>query len=502
MSTIFDGYKKLSDKQIINQLAILETINFTSMFNFHKNKIKDTAFGTIKKLLGKDEKEDIDCEEDVEKEELTINNLTEDKEENNELYELLESVKIELKKLSRDELDIRLKLSLCDRVESNIEDSNEIVSLEIVDQSIKRYELEEKLTPAQKIDKVYELYNEKVLRYLKENPTILSQNKALDLSDPKLIIYIITETISSWDMVKGSKNIDREILAQSVWMSAIGNMEKFTPSLEQLPSYSLKPTVNNLYLEDTVFINPRNEYKKSIEELEDHDYKLQDLEEKIDQYEHLILTKKSKILDLRNKQKENEKETREIEVDLDYIMNIYDESKRKSKNEELINRHRQVNKQLIENRQGVKLLKNEITIVEVELRDLKIDREYLLTEEKKLKQHRNQARHEYLLQADKRYDELKKLWDPHYTKFILEPQFLKELVEYRIEDRIDIERVLEELHNTRDFRLLSRDFKKGETKYNYNLEFRLKEKRIICIEYSIDEKDSKVRLLQILESTE
>lgn len=506
MSTIFDGYKKLSDKQIINQLAVLETINFSNILKFHKNKIKDTAFGTIKKLLGTYGKEDIDLETmDIEEVEYNIKEFKKDNIEQDkisELYEILEEEKIELKKLSREELDIRLKLSLCDRVKSSIEDSNEIVSLDVVDQAIKRYDISENLTPAQKIDKVYELYNDKVLKYLKENPNIVSQNKALDLSDPNLTIYIIVETISSWDMVKGSKNIDKEIMAQSVWLSVIGNIDKFTPSLEQLPSFQLKSSPENLYLEDTVFINPRNHYKKSIEELENNDYKLQDLEEEIDKLENLILTKKSKILDLKNKQKESEKKLREIEVDLEYVVNIYDELQRKIKNKELIKEHGAVSQQLIENKQNIGILKNEIVRVEVDLRDLGINKEYLLIEEKNLKQYRNQARHEYLVQADKRYNELKKLWESHYTRFELDPQFLKEVVEYKIEERIEIERILEELHNTKDFRILSSNFNKEQIKDTYNIEFELEDQKIICIEYSIDDKTSKVRLLKILESIE
>lgn len=506
MSTIFDGYKKLSDKQIMNQLAILETINFSNILKFHKNKFKDSAVGTIKKILGTYNKEATEYEDmDTEEIKFNVDELREHSVEENkmdELYELLKQSRSELKKLSRQELDLRLKLALCDKVDLTIEDSDEVVSLDIVNQAMTRYEVDEYLTPAQKIDKVYELYNDKVMEYLKENPTKVSQKRALDLSDPKLILYMIIETMKSWDIVKGSKSIDKEILAQSVWLSAIGNVEEFTPSIEQLPSFRFKPSSNNLYLEDTVFINPRNKYRESMEKLEEHEYKLQDLEEEMDKLENLILNKKNKILDLKNEQKENEKKLREIEVDLEYLVNIYDEEQREKKNQELVKKRREVNKDHLENQQFREQLKYEITRTEIDFRDLAISKEYMLTEEKRLKQARNQARHEYLVQADKRYDELKELWESHYTKFELESQFLKEIVEYRIEERIEIERVLEELHNARDFRILSSGFKKQITRDIYIVEFKLEENRIICIEYSIDEKDSRVRLIQILEAIE
>ena len=58
MSTIFDGYRELNDKQIINQLAILETINLSNTFKFYKGKFKENTFSTIRKLLGTEHKQE------------------------------------------------------------------------------------------------------------------------------------------------------------------------------------------------------------------------------------------------------------------------------------------------------------------------------------------------------------------------------------------------------------------------------------------------------------
>ncbi len=85
MNTIFDGYKKLNDKQIINQMAILETINLSNVFMFSKNKFKESTIHTIKRLLG------------TERENPEDKNTYKTKEEQvNELYELLKELSSEM----------------------------------------------------------------------------------------------------------------------------------------------------------------------------------------------------------------------------------------------------------------------------------------------------------------------------------------------------------------------------------------------------------------------
>lgn len=493
MSTIFDGYRKLNDKQIINQLAILETINLSNIFTYYKNTFKETTVETIKKLLGTSEKDNLDEK----------TNKTQ-QEKVNELYELLVENRKELRKLSREELDIKFKLCLCDRANCNIEDSEEEISLAIVNEAVKRLSLSEYLTPSQKIDNIYKFYNDKVLNYLKEDPTIADQNKKFDFSDPKLLIHIFTETIKSWDMIQGSKRIDREVLLESVWLAAMSNVEPFTPKIEDLPSFNMKSKTEDPCEVDIEFFDSIRVYRSSIKKLEVNDYKLSDLDKEMSRYEKASVNKKAQLLEFNNQQKEIEKKLREIDVDLEYTVNIYNQEQRRVKRNCLLENQTNVEESYKIVKEKIEELSYEVKALDIVLRDMSLDKEYLQEEEKELKDFRNDARKVYLIQQDKRYSEIKNLWIPFYNKFNIESQFIKEAVEYNIDERLEIERVLAELHSMKDPRVLSSNFKEEQINNNYNIEFLLDEERIICIDYVVEKDEDKfsVKLVRILECTE
>lgn len=493
MNTIFDGYRKLNDKQIINQLAILETINLSNIFMFFKNKFKESTIHTIKKLLG------------TEKENLEDENTDKTEEEKvNELYELLLESRKELRKLSRKELDTKLKLLLCDKADCDIEESEEIISLEILNEAMKRFSLSNYLTPAQKIDSIHNIYNEKILTYLKENSDtdLIDTNKALDLTDPKFLIHIFTETIKSWDIIQGSKNIDREVLVESIWLSSMANKEDFTPKTEDLPSSQIKTEPDGRYLEDSTFFKSIDTFNNYKDELEINDYRLSDLNEKMDKFEKASVSKKTQLIALNEKQKNDEKKIREIEVDLDYIDNIYDLVEREHKKNRLIQDHIKTKEQHKNDELIISELEYEVNELEQILNNLSLDKEYLLEEEKKLKDKRNEARRDYLVEEDERYNKIKSLWSSHFNEFEIETQFIMEAVGYTTKERIEIERILQELNMLDDPRVISSNFQKEQINNTYNIEFELEEDRLVCLEYSIDKATKKVKLLRILESIE
>ena len=493
MNTIFDRFRKLNDKEMINQLAILETINLSNIFMFYKNKFKESTVSTIKKLLG------------TEKENLEDENTDKTEEEKvNELYELLKENRKELRKLPREELDTKLKLLLCDRAGADIEESEEIISLEIVNELMKRFSLSVYLTPGQKMDRVYELYNEKILNYLKENPDceLIDSNKALDLTDPKFLIHIFTETIKSWDIIQGSKNIDREVLAESIWISSLISNEDFTPKTEDLPSSQIQLEADGSYEDDRYFFDALDVFNNAKDELEINDYRLSDLSEEMDRFDKASVVKKTNLIALGEKQKNTEKKIREIEVDLDYISNIYDLEEREAKKTKLIEDHVREREQHKLDEITMSQLELEIKELEQVLNSLDLDKEYLLEEEKKLKDFRNEARRVYLTREDERYEKIKNLWLPHFNKFEIEVQFIKEAVDYNTNERIELERILEELHRLKDPRIISSNFKKEQINNTYNIEFELALDRIVCLEYKINKEDEKVKLLRILESIE
>ncbi len=494
MSTIFDGYSKLNDKQIINQLAILETINISNMLKFYKNKIKENTFNTIRKLLGTQHKEELEKE--------NLDKINQKK--INGLHSLVQEKIKELSIYSREELDRRLKISLCEKAGSDVKCSEEIISVDVVNEAMKRFSLPRQMTQAQKIEYIYETHNERVLKYLKENPDIIDQNNKLDLTDSKLLMHVFTDKIKSSDIIKGSKNIDRELLVESVWLAAMSGEDMFTPAEQDLPSFQIKPSERNIYLEDEIFFDAVKRYKKSIKDFEANDYKISDLEKEIDGYEKSIVLKKSQLIDLKNRDEQSEKQLREIEVDLDLLDNIYDKEQEEKKKYELIKEHGDVNQERVDNNKKRVKLKYELEDVSRLLNSLTLDREYLLKEQKRLKDNRDDARKEYLIEEENRYFELNSLWELHYDGFELEDQFLKEAVEYEIGQRMEIEKVLEELYRAKDPRVLASNFKKRQSKNSYSIDFLLGQERVICLEYSVEEDKTglKVKLLRILESIE
>lgn len=494
MSTIFDGYSKLNDKQIINQLAILETVNLSNTFKFYKSKVKESTFSTIRKLLGTADRQELK----------NGNSEKMNQEKINELHKMVKEKIEELKIYSREELDKRLKISLCERAGCESKDSEEIISVEVVNEASKRFSLPDHLTQAKKIETIYEVYNERVLKYLRENPDIIEEIDKLDLTNSKLLIHVFTDKIKSTDIIQGSKNIDREALVESIWLASLGSRDIFTPLIEDLPSFQIKPLENNSYLDDDIYFDAVNKYKQSIKNLETNDYKLADVEKEIDRYEKASVYKKSQLIDLKNRNEQAEKKLREIEVDLDFIDNIYDPVKREEKKDELIKQHADVNQEIVDNNKERIKLNYELEDIERFSNDLKLSKEYILKEKKNLKDFREDARKEYLIEEDNRFFELNALWEPHFEDFELESQFLKEAVEYNIPQRIEIERVLEELYRSKDPRVLANNFKKGQPRSSYNIKFLLSEERVVCLEYSVDivKEKFKVTLLRILESIE
>lgn len=487
MSTIFDGYDKLEDTQIIDQLALLETISFSNILKLYRSNFKESTVGTIKRLLGTLKKEE---EEKVEQDKI------------DELYALLLEYKKEFRKLSRRQLNMKMKLAIGERTDSDKTDSEEIISLEAVNEASKKFDMPNYLTLSEKIDEIYNRYNDIIIKTLKENPDVVDTSGALDLTDNKMLLYVFIETIKSWDMIQGSKKIDREVLAECIWLAGAGNKEPFTPPLSSLPSFKFKPNSEGIYLEDVEFLEAREEYMSAIDNLERNDYKLLELEREIDKLKDQILNKKSKILELEGERRENEKKVREIEVDLEFVGNIYDDEQRNKKNDDLVRKHREVMQQITNNIRDIDVLNYQIKELDIDLSDLELDKEYLLREERNLKFFRNDSRREYMIEADKRFYSLQELWDSSFKEIEIEPQFLKEALEYSIEDRIEIERIIEELRTSKDPRVLSDNFKKQQIKNQYSIEFLIGSEKVLCLEYKVDESDvlRKVRLSRLLAS--
>ena len=511
MTTIFDGYKNLTDEQIIDQITILETINFTNSMKLYRNKVKESTVKVIKKIWN-------NIEKDTETEEIKTK----------EIYETLEENKQKLMELSRQELDIKLKLLLCDKVESDIELSEEEISLDIVNEAIKILDIGDYLTPAQKIDEIFDIYNEKVKKYLElkiNEDSEDKENKKIKLEEINtninFLMEVIIENIKSKDIIYGSKKIDREILSQSIWISALNYGKKFSPYIEELPSSSLSIVKDEMIKEDDQFFKLKSNYQKAINELDENEIRHMDLENELDEVKKSIENKKYTRLETENTNNQLNKKIIDIESELLYIVNNlevlekevgYLSDRIEIRYSKVINRYNEMKKEFDLKKQEIRDIKNEIKEKEIKIlslteaiknddkniNNMTIKVEYLQEEIKRLKKVRSQAEKEYLEEKETRYKKLKNLWNLYFKDIDIQPQFIKEVVEYRLNDRLKIERVIKELQESKNPATISRNFRKKEKKENFYIDIMLNEYKQVRLEYKIEEyNENKINLIRV-----
>jgi len=147
MPNIFEGLKKTSDNDIIEQVALLETINIS---NISKPMIQKTSRKAIRVInyLGK-----------------RIGKNPQIKEpEVKEIWDLIDEKRNELKLCTRLELNYKMLSALksksrCDKVIQ----SDDGISIKVIEESAISFKIPDDLTPAQKADAVYIRFTERML---------------------------------------------------------------------------------------------------------------------------------------------------------------------------------------------------------------------------------------------------------------------------------------------------------------------------------------------------
>ena len=146
MPNIFDGLRQISDNDIIEQIALLETINITNVSKPIVQKAKKKTISIINFLGSK----------------LGKNNMIEEPEVK-EIWSLIDEKKEELIDCTRTELEERLFDVLRKKCKDDGENKSEdALSIEIIEEAGKLYKLYKKLTPGQKASTIYLKYNEKL----------------------------------------------------------------------------------------------------------------------------------------------------------------------------------------------------------------------------------------------------------------------------------------------------------------------------------------------------
>src|SRR5471030_878346 len=232
MPNIFDGLRKISDKDIVEQIAFIETMNITNISKPIVQKAKKKTISIINFLGSK----------------IGKNRMIEEPEVK-EIWTLIDEKKDQLKNCTRTELDERLLNILMEKSKNDIKDpTQDEISIEVIEEAAKLYKLYKNSTPNQKADNIYLKYNEKLnvkaKEYINEQPSIDLQETTESIEE---ILNNMTKEqkkdftqsidVENITLLNVWKKLNRQHFARLVWLSVKAYGGRFTPKEEMLPSF-------------------------------------------------------------------------------------------------------------------------------------------------------------------------------------------------------------------------------------------------------------------------
>ncbi|WP_160691024.1 hypothetical protein [Clostridium sp. C2-6-12] len=515
MPNIFDGLRQISDNNMIEQVALLETMNISNISKPVIQKAKKKTINIINFIGSKFGK----------------NNMIEEPEVK-EIWTLIDEKKEELLEFTREQLEERLFEVLREKCKDDGESKSEdALSIEIIEEAAKLYKLYKNSTPAQKADAIYSKYDEKLkgkaMEYINEQPFIDLQETTEDIEE---IIKNMEENqkkelLQSVDVEKLTllnvwKKIDRQHFSRLVWMSVKALGGAFTPKEKILPSYIDKENESEI-------IEKEEDLKKSQEELSKLKNEMETCQDRIAVIEN-NLDKENRIL---NKAFKDKNEAEEDIVDLEKIgskleamkksrEDKLDEIKRQMENvaleelEVLMEDFKVVKFEIVEinnkisdtkfeiafkkqiTEDNIKLIENKeksIKEIVVDFQQLKVETDTLITAY-------NQKRAEVHKKEDIIRSEIFERWSKFFNKFIFEFKELKNVVNFSRKELLQIESCLYELHFSIDPMALSMgviENKEDKEEYEY-LDASYPDKFQVEIHYKVlDNEDKRIKIVGI-----
>lgn len=485
MPNIFDGLRQISDNNMIEQIALLETMNITNISKPVIQKAKKKTVNVINFIGSKFGK----------------NNMIEEPEVK-EIWTLIDEKKAELLECTREQLEGRLFEVLKEKCKEDVDNKSEdALSIEIVEEAAKLYKLYKNLTPAQKADAIYSKYDEKLkdkaMEYINEQPFIDLQETTKDIEE---IIKNMEEDqkkelLQSIDMDNFTlfsiwKKIERKHFSRLVWMAVKSLGGTFTPKEENLPSYIGKENEKEI-------IEKEENLKKSQEKLAKLKNEMETCQDKIASIENK-LNKENRIL---NKAVKDKNEAEEGIIDLAKIGSKL-EAMKKSREDKLIEIKNQMEDVALEElevlMEDFKVVKFEIVDINNKISDIKfeisfkkqliednaklienkekaikeiiIDFQQLKIETDKIITAYNQKKVEVYKEEDIKRSEIFEKWNTFFNKFTFEFNELKNVVYFSRKELLQIESCLYELHFSKDPMALSMGIienKEDKEEYEY-----------------------------------
>lgn len=482
MPNIFDGLKRISDDEMIEQLALLETMNITNISKPVIQKAKKKTISIINFLGNKLGKGSVLQEPEVK-----------------EIWTLIEEKKEELRGCNREELDERLNKVLLEKTKNDTDNPTEdLISMEVIDGAFKLYKTNQYLTPSQKADYIYIKYHEKLSgkakEYINEMPFVDLQETTQDIEeiinnmdDKQKKEFVQSIEVEKFTLLNVWKKIDRQHFARLVWMAVKAHGGRFTPKEELLPSF-----VEN---EKEVEIEQKNaELKKSKRELFELKNKMESCKNKLTtiesnlKKENIVLNNairsrkqaEEDLIDLGkidNKletvKKNNEEQLNQIKDQMEKaaVLEEYDvlmEEYKKAKFDsiDINNKLSDIvlegtfKRELIEdNIKTIGTKEESIKKIADEFQQLKNDTSVLIEEY-------NEKQKEVHTMEEIKRNEIFERWSKFFIKFIFEFKALNNVVDFSTKELLHIEECLYEIHGSKDPEALSIGLIEGRNSKN------------------------------------
>jgi len=518
MPNIFDGLRKISDEDIIEQIALLETMNLTNISKPLAQKAKKKTIGIINFFRSKLGKNQMMIEPEVK-----------------EIWTLIDEKKDELKNCTRTKLDERLLNVLMEKSKNDIEDLTEDeISVEVIEEAAKSYKLYKNLTPAQKADNIYLKYSEKLSGKAKEDLKEQNLNELKEATESvEETLKIIDEEqkkdfeqsidVEKLTLLNAWRKVDRQLFTKIVWLSVKAYGSTFTPKEEILPSFMENE-------KEVEIIKKDQDLKKSKENLLELKKEIELCKEKINSIEN-TLKKKNKLLNnsIKNKSQAEDDiiKLAQMDVKLEDVKKLQEDKLKEIKGQmenalleeldllleefkkvkfdtiDINNKISDINIEAAYKNELIKDNIEQIASTEKTINDIGSEFEQFKVEAKNLLKTYTEKKEEVHKKEEEKINEIFERWSKFFNKFIFEFKDLSNIVNFTREELLHIEGVLYELHDAKDPMALSmgliKDKSNKEEKEEYPyIDVSFPDKFEVEIQYKILENEEKnVHIVEI-----
>ncbi|HEX9025995.1 MAG TPA: hypothetical protein VF839_05980 [Clostridium sp.] len=516
MPNIFDGLRKISDEDLIQQIALLETMNITNISKPIAQKAKKKTISIINFFGSK----------------LGKNHIIEEPEVK-EIWVLIDEKKDELKNCTRTELDERLLNVLIERFNNDIEDPTEDeISVEIIEEVAKLYKLYKNLTPGQKADNIYLKYCEKLKGKAKEylNDHQLIELKETTESIEDILLNMDEEQRKNFEqsvdveklsLLNALKKVNRQLFARLIWLSVKAYGGSFTPNQEILPSFmgnkndvEIIKKEEHLKESQEILLKLKNKIELCKEKIESIENSLQEknrllnnaIKNKSQAEENIINVEKmnSELVEVKKSQEDKLKELKEqIEnATLQELESLMEEFKKvKFDSIDINNKISDINMDITYKSELIKDATLEIASNEKTIKDIGSEFQQFKMEANDLLKAYNEKKEEVHKKEEEKRNEIFERWSKFFNKFIFEFKDLNHVVNFTIEELLHVEECLYELHFTKNPIALSMGLinDKGNKKEEYEyMDVSFSDKFEVEIQYKVlDNEEKNVHIVEI-----